>query len=206
MPFLKATAQKFDATTVSKVDGGGVYALAVEKTSDDRGQYAIIYVGKASDLKSRLQGHLNDRSFVGATHFFAEPIANEAARVSREKDLIRHFTPMGNTLAELPRASATEAAYLAVRALWHRRLLGKGDFGVMGIGKPHRVPENVRLAANNLLKAIAEAEGKPVESLDPNAAGRYLNLLYDTIRSISTADLGYDPGQGQRLLSELRQD
>ncbi|HTS34195.1 MAG TPA: GIY-YIG nuclease family protein [Candidatus Solibacter sp.] len=204
--FQKADAQKFDPATVSRVAGGGIYALAVEKPSEDRGKYAIIYVGKTSDLKSRLQKHLNDPSFAGVTHFFTESIGDEAARADREKDLIRHFMPMGNTLADLPRANATEAAYLAVRALWHRRVLATEEVGILGIDKLGRVPETVRLAANNVLKAIAKAEGKPVEQFDPTTAGLYLNLLYATIRNISTADLGYDPSEGQRLLSELRRD
>jgi len=200
---LKATAQAFDAATISEVDGGGVYVLAAEKPSDP-GQYAILYVGQASDLKSRLQEHLNARSVAGVTHFFAEPIANEVARADREKDLIRHFMPIGNTLAELPRASATEAAYLAVRALWHRRLLATGHLSITEMANVDRLPETVRLAAIHLLEAIAEAEGKPLELLDANTAARYLNLLYDTIRNRSAADLGYDLGQGQRLLSQLR--
>jgi excinuclease UvrABC nuclease subunit len=58
--FLKETAQRFDAATISRVDGGGVYALAAEKPSDP-GHYAILYVGEASDLRSRLYQHLEAR-------------------------------------------------------------------------------------------------------------------------------------------------
>jgi hypothetical protein len=170
------------------------------------GRYTILYVGMASDLRHRLKDHLNNPPVAGITHFFAERIDNKAARRKREGELALEFMPVGNALESLPRPTLMEAAYLAARVLWHRGLLSPGEVDrALTRGYPGHVPELVRRAADQLLRAIEAAEGSSIESLDRDTTTRYLNLLSDTIRNRNAVDIGYDPSQGHNLLSQLRE-
>ncbi len=76
---------------------GAVYGLAKPSLAD-RTRYTILYVGKAGNLRKRLQEHFNNPPASSITHFFAEAHGTEAARTQREYELIQEFKPIGNTL------------------------------------------------------------------------------------------------------------
>jgi hypothetical protein len=78
---------------------GGVYGLAQPAPTPNR--YTILYVGKASNLRERLEYHLNNPPVSGITHFFTESVETDAARARREKLLIAEFNPAGNTACGL---------------------------------------------------------------------------------------------------------
>lgn len=200
-----ATLSKFDESTINTAQGGGVYGLAAQKSSSAN-EFTILYVGQSDNLKERLRPHLRNPPVAGISHFFAERIDNEAARVKEERELILELMPVGNALESLPRPTLMEAAYLAARVLWHRGLLSPGELDkALGADYLLDVPTPIRRAADQLLRSIEAAEGKPVTSLDRQTTTRYLNLLSDTIRNRSAVDVGYDPNQGQDLLSQLRE-
>lgn len=196
---------KFDESTINRLQGGGVYGLAAQN-SLNADKYAILYVGESGNLRERLQQQLRNPPVAGISHFFTERIDDESARVEQERELILELMPVGNALESLPRPTLMEAAYLAARVLWHRSLLSPGEFDkALGMDYLRDVPAPIRKAADQLLRSIETAEGKPVMLLDRETTTRYLNLLSDTIRSRSAVDVGYDPNQGQDLLSQLRE-
>lgn len=200
-----ATAKEFVEPNINAVEGGGVYALAAEDSSRP-GRYTILYVGMARNLRDRLKDQLKRPPVSGLTHFFAERIDNEVARRKRENELALEFMPVGNALESFPRPTLMEAAYLAARVLWHRGLLSPGEFDkALARDYSGEVPEQIKKASDQILRAIEAAEGKPVKSLDRETTTRYLNLLSDTVRSRNAADVGYDPAQGHDLLSRLRE-
>lgn len=88
----------FDESGIgSLVESGGVYGLA-KPSAYTLGPYTILYVGKTGNLRERLRAHLNDPPVSGITHFFAEPIAGDAARTEREYALLQEFKLAGNML------------------------------------------------------------------------------------------------------------
>jgi hypothetical protein len=123
----------------------------------------------------------------------------------KERELTLELMPVGNALESLPRPTLMEAAYHAARVLWHRSPLSPGEFDrALGTDYLRGVPAPIRKAADQILRFIETAEGKPVTSLDQETTTRHLNLLSDTIRNRTAVDVGYDPSQGQDLLSRLR--
>lgn len=74
---------------------GGNYAFAYR---DRFGRWVILYVGQTNDLSSRFDDHhkLPLARYFGATHLLAHLNANELARLSEERDLIRQLAPRCN--------------------------------------------------------------------------------------------------------------
>jgi excinuclease UvrABC nuclease subunit len=98
VPFTNTVAYDFDARTIRTVNNvGGVYGLSTPIPTRP-GFHEILYVGKAGDLRERLGQWLNKPPGQGITHFFAEVIPGEAARILREAQLIKEFQPRYNTL------------------------------------------------------------------------------------------------------------
>jgi len=98
MPFQNTKVYSFDRQTLSTINEiGAIYGLARRNPSRS-GWYTILYVGKATNLRKRLNDHLNDPPGRGITHFFAEAVATEAGRTQREAVLIGEFRPAYNTL------------------------------------------------------------------------------------------------------------
>jgi excinuclease UvrABC nuclease subunit len=98
LPFQDTNAYEFGEATLGRVlEVGGVYGLAKPMLFKP-GWYTILYVGKASNLKDRLNHWFNNPPATGITHFFADRIDNEALRTQREAQLIAEFKPVANTL------------------------------------------------------------------------------------------------------------
>ena len=111
-----------------------------------------------------------------------------------------------SVLEGLPRRLATESAYLVARVLWYRSLLATTDIEeILRKGYRGEIPEDVRKAVTMLLAAIEADAGQPVQSIQEVAAQTYLYWLYAMLRNLSASDLQYDPTQGSRLLSSLRE-
>jgi hypothetical protein len=87
----------FDALTISTMKNGyGVYGLAVSNAFIPG--LTVVYVGKSTTLRDRLNYWFNNPPGPGITHFYAEAFESEAAMNAREEQLIKQLQPAYNTL------------------------------------------------------------------------------------------------------------
>ncbi len=70
---------------------------------NDAGQWVPIYVAQTRDMHQRLEGHekLQEAMEHGATHIHAHlDSGTQAARCTEERDIIRHWQPVCNSVME----------------------------------------------------------------------------------------------------------
>jgi hypothetical protein len=98
MPF-SGDCHSFDSPTLEMLkDVGTVYGLFRTDLPFRPNHYTCLFVGQASNLRTRLLEHYNNPPITGVTHFFAEASPTERERKLREKELIAEFNPPGNVL------------------------------------------------------------------------------------------------------------
>src|ERR1043165_1330181 len=104
----------------------GIYALY------DEGD--LLYVGKATDLKSRGKSHLRDRHLANWTHFSLYLVRRTQHIDELESLLVRVANPKGNRV--MPRGQAPRTLLKQLKAAIRRKM--KEELArLFGWGKPH---------------------------------------------------------------------